>query len=152
VKSRFGTRLTRACSGHGTSYFGGGHRVRSFVAIVAGAGVAAGLYQVGAIVALLATVGLPLGAPGGEPPAAYYVLNLGLAAVAAALGGAVSARAARGARQWVVPLLAILLAGAALWGFSQPASQWPRWYPLALALVGAGGTLVGGQLWPRRAA
>lgn len=126
--------------------------MRSFVAIVVGAGVAAGLYQLGAIVALLATIGLPLGAPGGEPPAAYYVLNLGLAALAAALGGAVCAWVARGARHRVVPLLAILLAGAAVWGFSQPASQWPRWYPLALALVGAGGTLVGGRLWPTRAA
>ena len=126
--------------------------MRSAVALAAGALVAAGLYQVGAIIALLTTVGLPLGSPGGEPPIRYYILNLGLAALAAALGGAVSAWAARGSRHLVVPVLAVLLAGVALLGFSQPASQWPHWYPLALALIGAAGTLLGGRLWPAPAA
>jgi hypothetical protein len=65
--------------------------MRSLVAIAAGAGVAAGLFHLGAIVALLVVVGLPLGAPGGPPSGGYYVINLGLAAVAAVLGGGVSA-------------------------------------------------------------
>lgn len=120
--------------------------MRSMIALTAGALVATVLYQVGAIVALLATVGLPLGSPGGEPPAEYYILNLGLAALAAALGGAVSAWVARGSRHLVVPVLAVLLAGAALLGFSQAASQWPQWYPLTLAVVGAAGTVLGDRL------
>ena len=126
--------------------------MRSMVALAAGALVAAVLYQVGAIIALLTTVGLPLGSPGGQPPAAYYILNLGLAALAAALAGAVSAGVARGRRHVVVPVLAGLMAGVALWGFSKPASQWPRWYPLTLAVVGAAGALLGGRLWSARAA
>jgi hypothetical protein len=126
--------------------------MRSMVALAAGALVAAGLYQVGAIIALLTTVGLPLGSPGGKPPAVYYILNLGLAGLGAALGGAVSARVARHRRHLVVAALAVLLAGVALWGFSKPASHWPRWYPLTLALVGAAGALLGGRLWPARAA
>jgi hypothetical protein len=125
--------------------------MRSLVAIAAGAGVAAGLFQLGAIVALLVFVGLPLGAPGGLPSGGYYVLNLGLAAVAAVVGGRVSAWVASSERRRAVPLLAVLLAGVALWGFSQPASQWPRWYPATLALVGAVGTLLGGRLWRARA-
>jgi hypothetical protein len=111
--------------------------MRSLVAIVAGAGVTVGLYHVGAIVALLTTVGLPLGSTGGEPPAGYYILNLGLAALAAAPGDTVSARVARERRHRVVPIFALLLASAAMLGFSQPASQWPRWYSVTLALIGA---------------
>jgi hypothetical protein len=126
--------------------------MRSLVAIAAGAGVAAGLFHLGAIVALLVVVGLPLGAPGGPPSGGYYVINLGLAAVAAVLGGGVSAWVAGPMRRRAVPLLAVLLAGLALWGFSQPASQWPSWYPATLALVGAVGTLLGGRPWRARAA
>lgn len=126
--------------------------MRSLVAIAAGAGVAAGLFQLGAIVALLVFVGLPLGAPGGPPSAGYYGVNLSLAAVAAMLGGRVSAWVAGPMRRWAVPVLAFLLAVVALWGFSRPASQWPSWYPAALALVGAVGTLLGGRLGPARSA
>jgi hypothetical protein len=121
------------------------------VAVAAGAVVAAVLYQVGAIVALLTTVGLPLGSPGGEPPAGYYIVNLSLAALAAALGGAVTAGGARETRHLVVPILAVLLACLALWGFSRPASRWPHWYPLVLAIVAAAGAVLGGRLWPSRA-
>lgn len=52
--------------------------MRSLVAIAVGATVAVGLFQLGAIVALLVFVGLPLGAPGGPPSAGYYALNLSL--------------------------------------------------------------------------
>ncbi len=124
--------------------FGMKGTTRSLMALAAGALVAAGLYLVGAVIALLVTIGLPLGSPGGEPPDAYYVLNFGFSAVAAALGGAASAWVARGNRQVVVAALAVLLAGAALLGFSQPASQWPQWYPIVLAMVGAAGALLGG--------
>jgi hypothetical protein len=126
--------------------------VRSLVAVAAGAAVAAGLFQVGAIVALVQVFGLPLGASRGPPSIGYYVLTLGFAVVAAALGGYVSGRLARPHSRGAVVALALLAAVGALWGFSRPASQWPAWYPATLALVGAAGTLLGGRLGARRAA
>jgi hypothetical protein len=126
--------------------------VRSLVAVAAGAAVAAGLFQVGAIVALVQVFGLPLGASGGPASIGYYVLTLGFAVVAAALGGYVSGRLARPNGRGAVVTLALLVAVGALWGFSRPASQWPAWYPATLALVGVAGTLLGGRLGARRAA
>ncbi|HEU4800839.1 MAG TPA: hypothetical protein VFS94_09410 [Gemmatimonadales bacterium] len=122
--------------------------MRSMAALAVGVLVAGMLYLLGAAIALLTTVGLPLGSPGGPAPAGYFIINLGLSALAAALGGRVSARIAQARRHRVVALLALVLAGLALWAFSQPGSNWPRWYPPTLALVGAAGTLVGGRLWP----
>ncbi len=120
--------------------------MRSLVAIVAGAAVAAVLYQVAAIIALLAVVGVPLGAAGGPHSAGLYLLNLGLAGLAAVVGGAVGARLAGVTRGVVVPVLALVLAGVALWGFSKPTSQWPGWYAPMLALIAAAGALLGGRL------
>jgi hypothetical protein len=121
-----------------------GFVVRSLIAVLAGAVVAAVLFQVGAAVAFVTLYGIPLGASPGRPTVGYFVLNLGFAGIAAMAGGWVTARLARQRRRIYVGALALVLAAMALWGFSQPASQWPGWYPSVLALVGLVGTLAGG--------
>jgi hypothetical protein len=118
--------------------------VRGIIAVIAGGAVAAVLFQVGAAVAFVVLYGIPLGASPGPPSVSYFVLNLGFAAIAAIAGGRLTASLARQGRQTPVAALSLLLAAVALWGFSQPGSQWPGWYPPILALVGLVGTLTGG--------
>ena len=88
--------------------------------------------------------GIPLGASPGAPTVSYFLLNLGFAGIAAIAGGRLTASLAPQGRRTNVGILALVLAAVALWGFSQPASQWPGWYPPILALVGLVGTPVGG--------
>jgi hypothetical protein len=121
-----------------------GFVVRSILAVLAGGAVAAILFQVGAAVAFVVLYGIPLGASPGAPTVGYFVLNLGFAGIAAIAGGRLTASLAPHRRRTNVGTLALVLAAVALWGFSQPASQWPGWYPPILALVGLVGTLVGG--------
>jgi hypothetical protein len=123
-----------------------GFVVRSLIAVLAGGVVAAVLFQVGAVSAFVGLYGIPLGASAGPPTVGYFVLNLGFAGIAALAGGWLTARLAR---QWPlahVGVLALVLAAVALWGFTGPASQWPPWYPPALALVALAGTLAGALL------
>jgi hypothetical protein len=121
-----------------------GFVVRGIIAVLAGGAVAAVLFQVGAAVAFVVLYGIPLGASPGRPTVSYFVLNLGFAGLAAIAGGRLTASLARQGRRIYVGALALVLAAMALWGFSQPASQWPGWYPPVLALIGLVGTLAGG--------
>lgn len=126
--------------------------MRSLIAVLAGGLVTAVLFQVGTVAAFVGLYGIPLGASPGPPTAGYFVLNLGFAGIAAVAGGWVTARIARQRSLAHVATLALLLAALVLWGFSQPTSQWPRWYPPTLAVVGMAGTLLGGVLRGGRAA
>jgi hypothetical protein len=118
--------------------------MRSLIAMLAGGLLAAVLFQVGAVVALVALYGIPLGASSGPPTVGYFVLNLGFAGIAAGAGGWLTARLARRRPLSHVGVLSLVLAVLVLWGFTRPASQWPEWYPPVLALIGVVGTLAGG--------
>ena len=113
---------------------------RVVAALVGGVLAAAVLYQIGAALALLLTVGIPLGSSGDVPPS-YFVLNLGVSLGAAWLGGIVVRRVARVPGWRPSAVLALLIAIAALWGFSRHEGGWPTWYPPVLALVAFVGVL-----------
>ncbi len=116
----------------------------SIIAVFAGGAIAAPLFQVGAAVRFVLLYGIPLGASPEAPTVNYFVLNLGFAGIAAIGGGRLSASLDPRKRRINVGALALVLAAVALWGFSQPASQRPGWYPPLLTLVGLVGALVGG--------
>jgi hypothetical protein len=122
--------------------------LRSLIALLAGGVVATVLFQVGAVIAFVGLYGIPLGTTVGSPTAHYFVLNLGFAGIAALTAGWLTARIARRRPVAHAGILGVVLAAVVLWGFNQPASQWPSWYPLVLALVGVAGTLAG-ALTPR---
>lgn len=118
--------------------------IRSLAALLAGWLTTAVLYVLGTAALFVAAHGIPLGASPGPPGAGDLAANLVLAVLAAGAGGWVAARVA--GRRAVALALAIVLAAGALWGFSKPESQWPGWYPLALAVLGTAGAVAGGRL------
>ncbi len=119
--------------------------MRNIVAVIVGVTVAVVLFQVGAAVAFVALYGIPLGASPGPPGIGYFALNLGFAAAAAFAGGRVTRRIASQRSSAPIMVVAVVLVGLALWGFSRPASQWPGWYPPVLACVALLGTYAGGK-------
>jgi hypothetical protein len=121
------------------------------IAVLVGGLVATVLYWLGAVVAFVGIYGIPLGASPGPTGPAYYTINLGFAALAAVVAGWVAAYLARSAHLGPVGVLAVSLAGVALWGFTKPASHWPEWYAPVLALIGLTGALAGGVLRAGRA-
>lgn len=125
--------------------------MRHAAAVLAGLFVATVLFQLGAVVALLVTDGIPLGASPGPPGADYFALNLGFALLAAIAAGWVVGRISRSRGRWVALVLGAVLAVIVLRGFTKPASQWPGWYPPVLALVAVAGTLAGAALRERGA-
>ena len=104
------------------------------------------LAYLGAIVLLVARIGIPLGSEGREPTRGEYLGLLVIAGGAAAIGGHIAAGIARRQSRSVVIVQAALLACGALWGFTSPASQWPAWWAPALAAAAAGGTWLGGAI------
>jgi len=124
--------------------------VRTLIAVLAGGVVAAVLFQLGAVIALLSSYGIPLGASPTPPGPGYFALNLGCSAIAAVVGGWVTARVAGDRPLAHAGAVGVLLGALVLWGFAKPASQWPAWYPLVLALVGLAGLLLGAALWRSR--
>ena len=103
----------------------------------------------GAVVLLVAVFGIPLGMTPREPTLGEYLVLLLVAGVSAAIGGRLAARRAdpQHGRE-VVLVLAAAVAVLMLWGFSGPASHWPRWCPPTLALFFAAGICGGGLLMP----
>ena len=120
--------------------------LRALLATITGALVTIVLAYVGAIVLLVARLGIPLGSDGREPTRGEYLGLLLIAGGAAAIGGHIAAGTARQQRRSVVTVQAALLAGGALWGFTSPASQWPAWWAPALAGAAAVGTWLGGVI------
>jgi hypothetical protein len=121
--------------------------LRPAVAAITGAVVTILLAYLGAIILLVVRVGIPLGSAGREPSSVDYAVLLAIAAGAAAIGGHIAAGLARQHSRSVVIGVSALLACGALWGFTSPGSEWPTWWPPALALVAAVGTAAGG--WRR---
>lgn len=126
--------------------------IRSIGALLLGGLVGVVVYLAGAIIAFVSMHGIPLGSPGGAATRADLAVNLAGAIIASALAGTVAARLAPHRPLAHALALALGFAVLALWGFSKPASQWPSGYPMALALVGAVGTIIGGLLAGHRKA
>jgi hypothetical protein len=120
-----------------------GSYLRAVLAAITGAVVTIALAYGGALVWLVATMGIPLGSPGREPTTAEYFGLLLIGGGAAAVGGHIASGIARHQRRAVVIVLSTFLAVGALWGFTRPASQWPTWWGPALATVAAIGTWLG---------
>jgi peptidoglycan/LPS O-acetylase OafA/YrhL len=81
------------------------------------------------------------------PPSWYYAANMTLSFVGAAAGGFAVSRITRGRSLFTVMVLALILlvSGIAPILRGTPAAPGqPNWYPLALALLGPLGVLVGG--------
>ena len=119
---------------------------RALVAILTGLFVTILLAYLGAIVLLATAIGLPLGSTGRDPGPGEYVGLLLIAGSAATVGGHITAGIARPQSKLAVIAAAAALAGGALWGFGEPASQWPTWWAPVLAGAAAAGTWLGGTV------
>jgi hypothetical protein len=117
--------------------------VRSVAAVLAGWTVAVVGYQIGAIVALLAFEGIPLGATGAPPGPGYFAANLLFAAAAAVGAGWLVVRIAPPHAVAHAAFVAGSLAAFVLWGFTRPSSQWPDWYAPTLAGIVAVSPIAG---------
>jgi hypothetical protein len=120
--------------------------LRALLATITGALVTIVLAYLGAIVLLVARIGIPLGSEGREPTRGEYLGLLLIAGGAATIGGHIAAGIARQQGGAVVIVLAAFLAGGAFWGFTNPASQWPAWWAPVLAAGAAVGTWLGGAV------
>lgn len=112
-------------------------------------GVAAGLvvlFGLALVAAWLATLATGLG-PEDALTRDYLLLYLGGSFVAAVLAGMVASGVGR---TLIAPgSLALLLLALGVAAGGQAAQDQPGWYPLAVALLGAGGVALGGFLAPR---
>ena len=117
--------------------------LRTVAAVVLGAMIAILLAYAGAVVMLLATVGIPLGSVPWTPSAGEYGVLLLIAGTAALIGGRVARRIARASSRTPAIILAVLLGMTMMVGFSQPGTQWPTWWGASTAVVMAVGAVVG---------
>ena len=123
---------------------------RAVLAFVMGALAAIATYWIGAVAALLAMRGIPMGSAGGAATAAELAVHLALGVGAGFLAAIVAARFVTGLRRAQALALTLALAGAlgvtALLSFSNGASQWPAWFGAGLGAALALGTLMGGHV------
>lgn len=126
--------------------------LRALGATITGALVAVALAYLGAVVLLVARVGIPLGSEGREPTSGEHLGLLVIGGSAAAIGGHFAAGIAH-QQSRVITILAASLAGGTWWGFANPSAQWPAWWGPVLGAVAAAGAWLGGSiLRPRRKA
>lgn len=102
--------------------------MRSIAAWIVGGVMALIAYWVGAVIALLAMRGIPLGSPGGPPTPGDIWVHLTLGAVATFLGARLTMRIAARRIDLHGGVLGLLLGTLMFVGFSKPASNWPTWF------------------------
>lgn len=98
---------------------------------------------------LLPSSGVDAAQPlGTAPPLAFLVVNLGLAALTAALSAAVTARLApEPGFLWVLLLAFFVFAGGLVFGVQQIGGAMPTWYLLAMPMVTGLAIAAGGYLY-----
>ena len=101
--------------------------------VAAGCLVAALVYWVGAVVALLALHGIPLGSAGGPPTSTDIVIHFVLAALGAYVGARVAIRISAAGPTWPAMATGALLATFTIASFSKSSSSWPGWFPFGIA-------------------
>jgi len=116
--------------------------VRAALSTTAGVLVTTILAYLGALVFVVARMGIPLGSEGRDPTGGEYVGLLLIAAAAAAVGGRIAVGIARQHGRQVVSAQSVILAAVAF-SFLTPASRWPTWWAPALAAAFVIGTWLG---------
>ncbi len=106
--------------------------VRSITALAVSVVVAGVVYWVGAVIALLAMHGLPLGSPGGPPTRGDLVVHLSLALAGAFAGARLAMRLATHRRASHGLALGVVLGILVIFGFSKP-NNWPEWFGAAMS-------------------
>ena len=113
------------------------------------AAIAAIVYWIGAVIALLAMHGIPLGSPGGPPTRADILVHVMLAAGGTLVGSSASMRIASSQRELHAIALGALLAIIVLAGFSKP-NNWPGWFGSAMAAACILGSLAAAAISGRK--
>lgn len=115
--------------------------LRAAFAAVIGALAALTLAYLAAVVVLLVTVGIPLGAQPRNPTAVEYIVLLLAGAAASAAGANVAERIGRPYQRPALIMLACLLPLLLVWLFFD-SPGWPVWWGPALGAAMAAGTAI----------
>jgi hypothetical protein len=99
------------------------------------------VYWTGAVVALLLLRGIPLGSAGGPPTAAELGIHLLLGTIGGFVGTWAASRVSGSAPPLLAISIALLLGLAAIVAFGSPASNWPRWFGIGMAISCAVGAM-----------
>lgn len=130
--------------------------IQSIISVVAGFVVMAGVVIAGTAAAteLIVPGGLfdaATGSPSDLPPT-YFAANLMVSAVAALLGGWITARMAPSREMvhvFALAILVILMSLPGLIGYDEVQASQPGWYRIFLPLLGVSGAILGGWLRSR---
>lgn len=124
--------------------------LRTIAAFIVGGVAALIAYWVGAVIALLAMRGIPLGSPGEPPTPGEIWVHLVLGAVATFLGARLAMRIAARRPDLHAVVLGLLVATVMLVGFSKPASNWPTWFGATMGVACMLGSVVAISIARRR--
>lgn len=123
--------------------------LRYALAILVGCLSAVLVYWLGAVAALLVLRGIPLGSAGGPPTNTELAAHLVLSALAGFVAVVAAGRLSRAnTRQLAGPLVVLLALGAVV-SFAKPASNWPAWFGVAMA-IGCAVGVMGATRWRAR--